>query len=170
MLQSGPFTYRRILIWLGRIVIAAIFIYAGFAKLIRWDMHPRPPRGIVASLFALQIDSYQMLPPWAVLQIARWLPWAEIAVGLLLLIGWQLRIWSTIVTLIIGGFFAAVVRAYVLHLDINCGCFAKPEPLTGMTVLRDGALFLLAVLMTVFAFQEARKPHPWSATAPEHSS
>jgi len=90
---------------------------------------------------------------------------AEISIGLLLLIGWQLRIWATITTLIIGGFFASVVRAYALHLDINCGCFAKPEPLTGTTVLRDGALLLLAILMTVFAFQEARRPHPWSAPA-----
>lgn len=168
MMQSAPFNLRRLIIWLGRIVIAAIFIFAGLAKLIRWDMHPRPSIGIATSLFALQIDSYQMLPSWAVLQMAHWLPWAEIAVGPLLLIGWRLRIWSTLVTLIIGGFFAAVVRAYTLHLDINCGCFAKPEPLTGMTVLRDGSLFLLAILMTVFAFQESRNPHPWSATAPEH--
>jgi len=68
------------------------------------------------------------------------------------------------------GVFAAVVRAYTLHMDINCGCFAKPEPLTGMTVLRDGALLVLALLMTVFAFQEAGKPHPWTAAAPEQSS
>jgi uncharacterized membrane protein YphA (DoxX/SURF4 family) len=170
MMQSAPFNYRRIIIWLGRIVLAAIFVYAGLGKMIRWDMHPRPPVGIATSLFALQIDSYQMLPPWMTLQVARWLPGGEIAVGLLLLIGWRLRIWATMVTLIIGGFFTAVVRAYALHLDINCGCFAKPEPLTGMTVLRDGALFLLAVLMTVFAFQEARKAHPWSAPAPEQPS
>jgi uncharacterized membrane protein YphA (DoxX/SURF4 family) len=170
MMQSAPFNYRRIIIWLGRIVLAAIFVYAGLAKMIRWDMHPRPPVGIATSLFALQIDSYQMLPPWMTLQVARWLPRAEIAVGLLLLIGWQLRIWATIVTLIIGGLFAAVVRAYALHLDINCGCFAKPEPLTGMTVLRDGALLVLAILMTVFAFQEARKAHPWAAAAPEQPS
>jgi uncharacterized membrane protein YphA (DoxX/SURF4 family) len=164
MIESTPFNYRRLIIWLGRIVIAGFFIFAGLAKLIRWDMHPHPPIGIATSLFALQIDSYQMLPPWTVLQVARWLPWAEIAVGLLLLIGWRLRIWSTLVTLIIGGFFIAVVRAYTLHLDINCGCFAKPEPLTGMTVLRDGSLFLLALFMTTFAFLEARKPHPWSGT------
>jgi uncharacterized membrane protein YphA (DoxX/SURF4 family) len=170
MMQSAPFNYRRIIIWMGRLMIAAIFIYAGLAKMIRWDMTPHPPLGIARSLFALQIDSYQMLPAWAVLQVAQWLPWTEIAIGLLLLIGWRLRIWATIVTLIIGGFFAAVVRAYSLHLDINCGCFAKPEPLTGLTVLRDGALFLLAVLMTVFAFQEARKPHPWAAPASEQSS
>jgi uncharacterized membrane protein YphA (DoxX/SURF4 family) len=170
MMESAPLNFRRIIIWLGRLVIAAIFIFAGLAKLIRWDMHPRPSIGIATSLFALQIDSYQMLPSWVVLQVAHWLPWLEIAVGLLLLIGWRLRIWSTLVTLIIGGFFVAVVRAYFLHLDINCGCFAKPEPLTGITVLRDGALFLLAILMTIFAFQESRKPHPWSARTSEHSA
>lgn len=170
MIESAPLNYRRVVIWIGRLVIAGIFIYAGLAKVIRWDMHPRPPLGIARTLFALQIDSYQMLPAWAVLEVARWLPWTEIAIGLLLLIGWRLRIWATVVTLIIGGFFAAVVRAYALHMDINCGCFAKPEPLTGMTVLRDGALFLLAVLMTVFAFQEARKPHPWTAPAREQSA
>jgi len=167
MMESAPFNYRRAIIWLGRILIAGILIYAGLAKMLRWDMHPRPPISIATSLFALQIDSYQMLPPWAVLKVATWLPRAEIIVGLLLLIGWQLRIWATLVTLIIGGFFVAVVRAYALHLDINCGCFAKPEPLTGFTVVRDGSLFLLAVLMTVFAFQEARKPHPWSAPTAE---
>jgi uncharacterized membrane protein YphA (DoxX/SURF4 family) len=163
MMQSAPFNYRRLIIWVGRLVIAAIFVYAGLAKLIRWDLHPRPPMGIATSLFALQIDSYQMLPPWVVLEVARVLPWAEIGIGLLLLVGWRLRIWATLVTLIIGGFFVAVLRAYALHLDINCGCFAKPEPLTGMTVLRDGSLFLLAALMTAFAFLDARKPHPWSS-------
>jgi uncharacterized membrane protein YphA (DoxX/SURF4 family) len=168
MMQSAPFNFRRLIIWIGRLVIAAIFIYAGYGKLFRPDMTPRPSIPIARSLFALQIDSYQMLPAWAVLLVAKWLPVIEIAIGLLLLIGFGLRIWSALVTVIIGGFFAVVLRAYLLHLDINCGCFAKPEPLTGWTVLRDGALLFLAVLMTVFAFQEARKPHPWSAAAPEH--
>jgi hypothetical protein len=61
------------------------------------------------------------------------------------------------------GFFAAVVRSYAMGLQINCGCFATPEPLTLRTVFRDGALAALAVLMTVFAFIEARKAHPWAA-------
>ena len=79
------------------------------------------------------------------------------------LIGWQLRIWSTLTSLIILGFFAAVVRSYALGLQINCGCFANPEPLTISTVFRDGFLAALALVMTVFAFIEARKPHAWSA-------
>ena len=163
MMQSAPFNYRRIIIWLGRIVLALIFIYAGYAK-ITMGRSPRPPLGVALSFFEMQVASYQILPHEASRFVAHTLPFAEIAIGLLLLIGWQLRIWATIITLIIGGFFASVVRAYVLHLDINCGCFAKPEPLDGMTVLRDGALLLLAVLMTVFAYQEARSPHPWSAS------
>jgi hypothetical protein len=48
-------------------------------------------------------------------------------------------------------------------MNINCGCFATREPLTGMTVVRDGMLVALALFMTVFAFIEARQPHPWSA-------
>jgi uncharacterized membrane protein YphA (DoxX/SURF4 family) len=163
MMQSAPFTLRRLIIWIGRIVLAGVFLYAGYAKLFRPDMTPRPSIPIARSLFALQIDSYQMLPAWAVLMLAKWLPIIEIAIGLLLLIGFGLRIWATLVTVIIGGFFAVVLRAYLLHLDINCGCFAKPEPLNAWTVIRDGSLLLLAVLMTVFAYQEARKPHPWSA-------
>jgi hypothetical protein len=47
-------------------------------------------------------------------------------------------------------------------MDINCGCFGTPEKLTGMTLVRDGVLTALALLMTIFAFLEARQPHPWS--------
>jgi uncharacterized membrane protein YphA (DoxX/SURF4 family) len=113
----------------------------------------------------MQVDSYQVLPPWGVNFVAHTLPFAEITLGVLLLIGWQLRIWATLTTLLILGFFAVVVRSYAAGMQINCGCFANPEPLTIWTVIRDGALAALAVVMTVFAFIEARKPHPW--TAPE---
>jgi hypothetical protein len=65
-------------------------------------------------------------------------------------------------------FFIAVVRSYALGMQINCGCFANPEPLTIKTVFRDGAFVALALLMTIFAFMEARQPHPWSA--PEKAS
>jgi hypothetical protein len=104
-----------------------------------------------------------LLSPGGVSFIAHTLPFAEIILGLLLLIGWRFRIWATLVTLIMLGFFAAVVRSYALGMQINCGCFATPEPLTIKTVIRDGALVALALLMTIFAFIEARKPHPWSA-------
>jgi len=161
MMQSSPLNFRRAVIWIGRLVLGGIFIYAGYAKLTM-GMHPRPPIGVALSFFALQVDSYQILPTWGVKFVANTLPFAEIGLGLLLLIGWQLRIWATLITLIMLGFFAAVVRSYALGLQINCGCFATPEPLTIKTVIRDGIFAALAVCMTVFAFLEARKPHPWS--------
>jgi hypothetical protein len=119
------------------------------------------------SNFAFQVESYKLLSPAGVSFVAHTLPFAEIILGLLLLIGWQLRVWATLITLLLLGFLAAVTRAYALHMDINCGCFATPEPLTGWTVVRDSLLAVLAVVMTICAYVEARKPHPWSS--PEKS-
>lgn len=163
-MQSSPLNYRRALLWIGRLVLGGIFIYAGYAKIAMPTMPHRPPVGVALSFFALQVDSYQILPHWGVNFVAHTLPFAEVILGLLLVFGFGLRLWATIVTLIMLGFFAAVVRSYALGLQINCGCFANPEPLTIKTVIRDGALAALAVTMTVFAFIEARKPHPWSGT------
>jgi uncharacterized membrane protein YphA (DoxX/SURF4 family) len=163
MMQSTPLNARRAIIWIGRLVLAGIFVYAGYAKLFFPTLIPHWPVSVALAFFALQVDSYQLLPPWGVNFVAHTLPFAEVALGLLLLVGWRLRIWATVVSLIMLGFFGAVVRSYALGLQINCGCFATPEPLTIKTVFRDGALVALALLMTVFAFMEARKPHPWSA-------
>jgi uncharacterized membrane protein YphA (DoxX/SURF4 family) len=167
MLQSAPLTFRRIFLWIGRLFLGAMFLYVGAVKLFGLAIHPRPSIGLALSFFALQVDSYQLLPAWAVQVVAHTLPLAEIAIGAMLLLGWLLPVWTVLVTLLVAGLFASVARAYSLGLQINCGCFAKPEPLTGMTVLRDGILLVLAIIMTVFAFQEARKPHPWTAAASE---
>ena len=163
MMQSSPFTLSRFIIWAGRLVLAGIFIYAGYAKLFLPNMPSHPPIGVALSLFALQVDSYQMLSPWGVYWVAHTLPFIEICLGLLLLIGWQLRVWATLVSLVITGFFVAVVRSYAMGLQINCGCFANPEPLTIATVIRDGLLAALAITMTILVFREARRPHPWAA-------
>jgi uncharacterized membrane protein YphA (DoxX/SURF4 family) len=169
MTPSAPFNSRRVVLWIGRIGLAAMFIYSGYVKLFPPTIHPRPPIKTALLFFAFQVDSYQLLSPWAVQFVAHTLPFAEMAIGLLLLLGWQLRIWTSLVMLLMAGLFVSVVRAYALGLEINCGCFAKPEPLTGLTVLRDGILLLLTVLLAVFAFQEARLTHPWSAARPEQS-
>ena len=169
MMQSSPLNVRRAIIWIGRLSLGGTFVYAGYSKLFVPSFIPWPLFALRFSLttnlstFAVQVDSYKMLSPGGVSFVAHTLPFAEIILGLLLLIGWRLRIWASLITLIMLGFLGVVSRAYLLHMDINCGCFATPEPLTGMTVVRDGALAALAVLMTVFAFLEARQPHPWSA-------
>jgi len=171
MMQSSPLNFRRAVIWLGRLLVGGIFVYAGYAKLV-YPNHNLWPWFMLKfsvsanlSTFAFQVESYKVVGAQGASLVAHTLPFVEIVVGLLLLIGWRFRIWATPASAILFGFLCLVTRAYLLHMDINCGCFGTPEPLTIMTVLRDSALALLAVLMTVFAHQEARKPHPWAAPA-----
>jgi len=170
MMQSSPLNFRRAVIWIGRLLLGGIFVYAGYAKLT-YPNHNLWPWFMLKfsvsanlSTFAFQVESYRVLGTEASSFVAHTLPYAEIVLGLLLLLGWRLKIWATAVSVILVGFLFVVTRAYLLHMDINCGCFGTPEPLTIMTVLRDGALVLLAIMTTVFAYQEARKPHPWSGS------
>jgi uncharacterized membrane protein YphA (DoxX/SURF4 family) len=170
-MESSPLNYRRVIIWIGRLVIGGIFIYAGYSKLFLPNFIWSPWFALKFSLssnltnFAFQVESYKLLSPAGVNFVAHTLPVAEMVLGLLVLLGWQLRIWATLATLILLGFVAVVTRAYLLHMNINCGCFATPEPLTGWTIVRDGTLAALAVVLTVSAYIEARKAHPWSASS-----
>lgn len=167
-MQSSPFTPRRLFILVGRLLLAAIFIYAGYSKLFfpnrlfsSWFLIKFSVSSNLSN-FGLQVAAYKLLSPAGVDFVAHTLPFAEVILGLLLLLGFGLRIWATAVTAVLVGFWVVVTRAYLLHMDINCGCFSTPEPLTLKTVIRDGILVAFAILMTVSACIEARKPHPWS--------
>jgi uncharacterized membrane protein YphA (DoxX/SURF4 family) len=174
MMQSSPLNLRRVVIWIGRLLLGGIFIYAGYSKIFLPNTNLWPFFILKFSVtmniahFAEQVAAFKMLPPWGVDLVAHTLPFAEVVLGLLVLIGWRLRIWAPVLTVIMLGFFGVVLRAYLLHMDINCGCFATPEPIGLKKVLEDAALSGLAVLMTLFAIQEARQPHPWST--PEKAS
>jgi len=169
MLPSSPFNFRRVVILISRLVLGGIFVYAGISKIFFPNTHLWPVFVLKFSIstnlatFAQQVASYKLLSPAGVDFVAHTLPFTEIFLGLMLLIGWGLRIWASLLTLLMLGFLTVVTRAYLLHMNVNCGCFATPEPLTGMTVVRDSVFVGLALLMTVFVFIEARRPHPWSA-------
>jgi uncharacterized membrane protein YphA (DoxX/SURF4 family) len=173
MMQSSPLNFHRAVIWMGRLVLGGIFIYAGYSKIFLPNTNYWPFFVLKFSIstnianFAFAVEAFRLLPAWGVQFVAHTLPFTEVLLGLLLLIGWRLRLWASLLTLIMLGFFVVVTRAYLLHMDINCGCFATPEPIGPKKILEDAALSVLAVAMTYFAFVEARKPHPWSAPSPE---
>ncbi len=173
MLQSSPLNARRLVMWIGRLLLGPIFIYAGYSKAFLPNHTYWPYFFLKFSIstnlanFALQVQAFKLLPDWGVQCVAHTLPFAEIALGLLVLIGWKLRIWGTFLTAIMLGFFVVVLRAYLLHMEINCGCFATPEPINLQKVLEDAGMSALALMMTAFAYVEARKPHPWAAATPE---
>jgi len=176
MMESSPLNLRRAIIWTGRLVLGGVFVYAGYAKLFLPNFNPWPLFALRFSLstnlsnFAVQVESYNVLSSGGVSFVAHTLPFVEIILGLLLLIGWQLRIWASLITLIMLGFLGAVSRAYLLHMNINCGCFATPEPIGPKKILEDAALSVLAILTAYFAFVESRQPHPWSAPEPTRTT
>ncbi len=163
MRESSPLNLQRSLLLVGRLALGAIFLYAAYAKLIIPGMTPRPSLGVTLALFATQIDSYQLLPFWAVNFLAHTLPFLELALGLLLLSGLQLRWVASLSSLLLAGFFTVMVRTYSKGLEINCGCFGPGEALGVRTLIRDGLLLILAVTVTVLAFRARRAPHPWAA-------
>jgi uncharacterized membrane protein YphA (DoxX/SURF4 family) len=133
------------LLLLGRIALGCIFGYAAWSKLRQPWM-----------LFAMSVDSYQLLPVWGVTLVARTLPWLEMALALLLLLGWKLRWTATAVTALLAGFFGVMVHAYLKGLTIDCGCFGPGEKLGPLTLLRDGSLLAGALAITIGAFLTAR--------------
>lgn len=162
MHESSPLNFERRLLLLGRLALGAVFVYAAYAKLILPGMSPRPPLGVALALFATQIDSFQLLPFWAVNFLAHTLPFLELLLGLLLLLGWQVRWVAGVTTLLLAGFFGVMLRTYAKGLQINCGCFGPGEALGVKTLIRDGLLLVLSIAVTVIAIRAKRAPHPWS--------
>lgn len=163
MRESSPLHLTRTLMLLGRLVLGGILIYAAYTKFFIPGMDPHPPIPVALALFAMQIDSYQLLPPPAVTLLAHTLPFVELILGLLLVSGWQLRFSSAVATALLLGFFGVVIRSYAKGLQINCGCFGPGETLGVKTIVRDGLFVALAIALTAGAFYGRRAPHPWAA-------
>lgn len=151
MMESSPFNLRRALVLIGRLLLGAVFLYAAYTKLRQPSM-----------LFALSIDSYQLLPPAGVVLVARTLPWVELSLGVLLIAGFWLRYVAAAATTMLLVFFGIMVRSHLKGLGIDCGCFGVGEALGVRTLIRDGLLLAVAFGVTLGAFLNARVPHPWS--------
>jgi hypothetical protein len=119
-----------------------VFIYAAYTKLRQSWL-----------LFALSIDSYQLLPEWAVFAVARTLPWLELALGVLLIGGVWLRYLSIAAAGILGLFFTVMVVSYSRGAGIDCGCFGVGEPLSLKTLARDGVLLAAALGLVALAWK-----------------
>ena len=148
--------YWRALALVLRIALGGIFIYAAWAKL-------RDPW----ELYALAINSYDVLPLRAVELVARTLPWLELLVGVGLIAGIGLRIWSTFTSGLLVVFFALMVRAFVKGMQISCGCFGGTgDIISKWTLLRDGSMLAASLLLTWMAFaRKAQSVSPEKAVA-----
>ena len=124
--------------------LGALFIYAGFTKL-----YPREHQ----FLFELAVSAYQILPVWGVIVVARTLPWLEVALGVLLLVGWRLRYTSTLGALLLSGFMAAMAITYARGIEADCGCFGLGERISPETMARDSLLLVMAIFLAGYAWR-----------------
>jgi uncharacterized membrane protein YphA (DoxX/SURF4 family) len=148
--------WPRVLLLLARLALGIIFIFAAFTKLHfngGWHF------GDYQFFFGMVINSYNILPIWAVDWAARILPWFELLLGFLLLAGIGLRWTGLIASGMLLLFIGAMTRAYMNGLEIMCGCFGNNEKLGPLTLLRDSTMLIPALAVTIGAFLgKKRKP------------
>ena len=136
-----PSAPRRLLPWAAvaaRLVTAVVFAAAGLAK-------AGDPAATVRA-----VRAYRLLPEATVVPVAHALPWVELAVAALLLVGLATRATAALAALLLAVFIGAVVSAGARGLKIDCGCFGGGGAVTQThyvrEVLRDLALLAVAAL------------------------
>jgi len=129
-----------------RLVPTALLLWAGVAKAI-------DPQGSI-----LSVNAYDVLPEAAVRAVAALLPWVEIVLGTLLILGLFVRFAGVATAVLTSIFIAGMAQAKARGLPIDCGCFGAGGAGDGVTwwdILRDLPIILAGVYLAI-------RPHgPW---------
>jgi uncharacterized membrane protein YphA (DoxX/SURF4 family) len=139
----GSARVRDIVGTVARLGLAAVFLVSGVLKAIDPD----------ATYVAVR--AYDLLPKLGVALVAGALPWLEIVIGLLLLVGIATRAVAVASAVLLLGFMVGVTQAWARGLSIDCGCFGgggavDPGQTTyGRELLRDAGFLLLAGWLVV---------------------
>jgi putative oxidoreductase len=161
MSQASPIAIERprprskvgFLLLAARILLGLIFVYAAYAKLhFNGAWHLRD----YYFFFAMGIDSYKMLPLAVVEWMAKILPWAELALGAMLVIGAGVRWAGLVVSALLVVFMIALAHAALGGLEINCGCFGNNSVKPSTELARDVGLLAVALAVTVGGFLSHR--------------
>ncbi|MBB5828337.1 MauE/DoxX family redox-associated membrane protein [Micromonospora carbonacea] len=145
--HTGATRWAAVRPWLGvaaRLGLAAVWLVAGGAKV----------GDLAASGRA--VNAYQVMPYDVATVIGAALPFVELALGALLLVGLATRLAAGISAALLVVFVAGIASAWSRGLAIDCGCFGSGGQLAaGQTpsylpeILRDlGFLALAGFLLT----------------------
>ncbi|MBW1722596.1 MAG: DoxX family membrane protein [Deltaproteobacteria bacterium] len=152
MATKTHYRIKGILAVCGRIFLGLVFLYASIDKIQQ------------PAAFAEVIANYQILPDTWVNLAAIVLPWLELFLGLLLILGFWLPGATLLGTVLLLIFFSALLFNLARGLDIQCGCFTTSrEPGTGAPmvwyIFRDGVFLALAIFLLYRYGAVAKKPH-----------
>ncbi|CAN1503366.1 COG2259 Predicted membrane protein [Candidatus Nanopelagicaceae bacterium] len=130
--------------WVGllaRLILGGVLLAAGLLKYQHLDKSQ------------MAVRAYEMLPIALANFLGIILPFVEIAVGILLIIGAAIRISALVGGVLMFAFMIGISQAWARGLSIDCGCFGgggQVEPGTANylpELLRDGGLGLLAIYL-----------------------
>jgi len=125
----------QILHWTCRGLLAGIFLYTGYIKI-------ESPLQFAAVLFG-----YKLFPDSLILPLSHYFPWVEIALGILLLVGWKMRYISMGACGLLTTFVVILAVTYLRGIDANCGCFSFDDRITPLTLARDALIILPALYL-----------------------
>ncbi len=126
------------LLFLIRLVLGFIFIYAGAEKI-------SDPEA-----FAISISNYRLLPVSTLNFFAITLPWIEFVAGVLMIFGIAVRENSSIIFSMLLVFTIAIIISLFRGLSIDCGCFGKGSQI-GLLKLGENTLMIIgSFLLMVF--------------------
>jgi uncharacterized membrane protein YphA (DoxX/SURF4 family) len=140
----------KILHWICRLLLAAIFLYSGYKKI------QEPLQ------FAVDIQGYKLVPANLVFPLANCLPWIELALGYNILIGWKLRYNALAAGALLLLFIVVLIITIGRGIEANCGCFSLDERISPKTVARDSLILLPAIFLAI----EPRLRKRWQRPAP----
>ncbi|MBL0332905.1 MAG: DoxX family membrane protein [Chlorobiota bacterium] len=133
---------NKLTLWLSfiaRLVLGQMLLISGAEKLV------------ALKTFSNSISNYQLIPESLNNVLALSFVWAEITVGILLILGLFVKGSSFLSTLMLSVFTIAILIAMARGLEIDCGCFAKPEPIGWMKIFKNSLWILLSFYCMKFS-------------------
>lgn len=137
--------------WIGfvfRVVLGGVLLVAGLLKYQHLDKSQ------------MAVRAYELLPIALANFLGIVLPYLEIAIGILLIIGAAVRVSAVISGLLMFAFSIGIAQAWARGLSIDCGCFGGGGQVAPGTanylpeLVRDAGLALMAIYL--FRFPQSK--------------
>jgi uncharacterized membrane protein YphA (DoxX/SURF4 family) len=134
-------TFQPWLTLLFRLILGGVLLAAGALKIGNLQKS------------AMAVRAYEILPVDLANFLGYALPWIEIGMGLLLIVGASVKICGLLGALTMLAFIIAIAQAWARGLSIDCGCFGgggtiDPEDTKYLSeIIRDIGLLAMGVFL-----------------------
>ena len=137
-------TYQPWITLLARLILGGVLLVAGALKVGNLQKS------------AMAVRAYELLPTAIANFLGYVLPWLEIGLGLLLILGVAVSISGLFGAIIMFAFIIAIAQAWARGLSIDCGCFGGGGPIDPSQtkylseIIRDIGLLGLGIFLYYF--------------------